>query len=193
MVGAAISLAIVQPNTVTGIISAVVGGALGGWICDIDLAHGKHHDIPWLLLTIVLPLIIDYRTGGGLCDYIVEHWDLSAKIGAGILLAVCICALLFMEHKTFTHSILGLVIFNFAIFLVCKPIIHSFAIGTLSHLCLDIFTENGMMLFYPIQTEVSLELCETGGMIDTVLWIIGMVALALMIVCFWRTGNVLPL
>ena len=193
MVGAAVSLAVLQPNTVTGVISAVVGGALGGWICDIDLARGKHHDIPWLLLTIALPLIIDYRIGGGLCDYIVGHWNLSAMIGAGLLLIVCICELLRNQHKTFAHSILGLAVFNFAIFLVCKPIIYSFAIGTVTHLCLDMLTPHKMMLFYPFRMKVSLGLCKTNGMINNALWIIGMVALVFMLVCFWRTGNVFPL
>ena len=34
--GIASSLIITQPETVSGVIGAMVGGAIGGWIVDID-------------------------------------------------------------------------------------------------------------------------------------------------------------
>ena len=38
--GIAASLVILHPTTVTGVIGSVVGGAIGGWISDIDCRRG---------------------------------------------------------------------------------------------------------------------------------------------------------
>ena len=36
-VGAAASLAILQPTGIDGTIVSIAGGMLGGWLCDIDV------------------------------------------------------------------------------------------------------------------------------------------------------------
>jgi inner membrane protein len=55
-VGVAASLAILQPDTATGIISAVAGGAIGGWICDIDCKEMEYDDdtVPGFILTFLV-------------------------------------------------------------------------------------------------------------------------------------------
>ena len=53
-------------------------------------------------------------------------------------------------HRTLTHSLLGLLIFNLILYIVnFKSIVLGFNIGYISHLLLDMMTVSGIPLLYP--------------------------------------------
>lgn len=71
---------------------------------------------------------------------------------------------LFLSHRTITHSLLGIFLIN-KLFLWLLPkifnqsidvkiVYFALMIGYVSHLFLDLFTEEGLPLFFPIKTKI---------------------------------------
>lgn len=88
-----------------------------------------------------------------LCIYIQNNSSLF------ILLGLFSFALAISSHRSFTHSILGLILFSAIIRLILmeyglSPIYKGFIMGYASHLLADSFTAKGIKLFYPIKTNV---------------------------------------
>ena len=167
-VGVSTSLAITHPNTISGVIAAVAGGAIGGWFCDIDLKKSDNEEVDDVLQGLVLfsivtffALFIDFRLGNGICEYIKNNWGFLSFIGAVLFICGSIYALFFTTHRSFTHSILGLVFFTFSIWLFCKPLAVAFGIGYLSHIVIDLPNKTGMMLFFPIKKRFSFGMCDS--------------------------------
>ncbi|MDD6449142.1 MAG: hypothetical protein PUF78_05415 [Lachnospiraceae bacterium] len=76
-VGVTASLAIVQPATPISLLSTIAGGAIGGWICDIDVRSTEKGDttIPNLILLVLLAggaLFGDYCLGNDVWAYVAE-------------------------------------------------------------------------------------------------------------------------
>ncbi len=175
-VGIASALIITQPTTVPGIMAAITGGGLGGWIVDIDC---KDADVNRenVYNTIIEGLFIgafialDFFIGNGMCQYMSENWGF--EIG-GALIGLIILAIIGFNtnHRTFTHSILGLLLFAIIIWFLCRPAAIPFAVGYASHMIIDLFNKRGEQIFFPIKKGVCFGLCYAGKTVDKILfWI----------------------
>lgn len=76
-----------------------------------------------------------------------------------ILIGLLSFALAVSSHRSFTHSILGIILFAAIIRLTLveyrlSPIYKGFIVGYVSHLLADYFTAKGIRLFYPIKANV---------------------------------------
>ncbi|AAK79057.1 inner membrane protein [Clostridium acetobutylicum] len=97
-------------------------------------------------------------------DYIPYNLKLS---NAGLLIIVgCIIFSKFTKHRSFSHSILGLILFTVGVKLLLGNIFIYFAVGFISHMVADTFTNSGIEVFYPIKKKISLKLVHTGSMLD---------------------------
>jgi inner membrane protein len=83
-----------------------------------------------------------------------------------IILSAAIAISLFMPHRSFTHSFLGLLIFSSGIYLAFKPIFIPFTIGYFMHLVADYFTKSGMQLYFPFGNNEKCGLITTGSLED---------------------------
>lgn len=60
------------------------------------------------------------------------------------------------SHRSFTHSIVGLLVASSIVKLFAVPSIYAgFVIGYVLHLIADLFTIKGIKLFYPLKTNIS--------------------------------------
>ncbi len=80
-----------------------------------------------------------------------------------ILLGLFSFALATSSHRSFTHSIIGFLLFSAIIRLILMdsdlfPIDAAFIIGYASHLLTDCFTAKGIKLFYPLKTNIAFPL-----------------------------------
>ncbi|MDT3960157.1 metal-dependent hydrolase [Staphylococcus kloosii] len=92
----------------------------------------------------------------------------QSKIGRKIRVLSFFIRLLF-GHRTFTHSILFIVIIGFALYVIQTPQYYFITIitGLISHVILDMLTPKGVKLFYPIPLTVKLPITfKTGGLVD---------------------------
>ena len=184
-VGVASALAIAQTGSVESCVAAVIGGSVGGIIADCDITPSRAHKDALIGRIIVAAvavavLAIDYWYGAGVCDYLVEN--LGAWFIAGLAL---FAALTYVggltDHRSFTHSIVGMAAFCGAFYLACEPLLPYFVVGYASHLVLDVTNKQGIQLFWPLKFNASLGLCCAKGVANTVVMALGFVAAVLLL------------
>jgi len=162
--GIAAALLIAQPKTRDELTCAIVGGALGGIMCDVDVkaASSRYAEMTASALTCAL-LGVDYMTGGGVCAGIISGG--GAVIGA-VLMVLLIMLGLVSEHRGRTHSILYMALTSFSMTLIDSGIAAAFALGFASHLLADAVNMQPEKLLYPYKKGVCLKLCRSDGFIN---------------------------
>ena len=174
--GIASALIVIRPQTVPGVIATITGGAIGGWIVDVDCKkmdadREKIYDTIIDGLFIGAFVFLDYLIGKGLCKYISDNW--GPKIIGGLAgIAVLLFLGLISKHRTFTHSLLCMLLFGGAVYLFCKPAVIAFLIGYGAHLIADLFNKRGIQILFPFKMRPCFKLCDAGGKANRILfWI----------------------
>ena len=165
--GIAASLVILHPTTVTGVIGSVVGGAIGGWISDIDCRRGhiSEGSIAGMIITALISvsiLFLDHFIGNGICAYVVSNWGIPSII-ASIVLVACLVFGFISSHRTFTHSLLAVAIMTFAVFFIAKPLTFPFLIGIIIHILLDLTNGRSLQLLFPAKWSFCWDICDSDG------------------------------
>ena len=195
--GAAASLAILQPTTITGCICAVAGGVLGGWICDIDLwsepfssdddddeldeealepqENERAQLIVLVLFITALCFGLDYFTGGGLFQYMLSNLGIPMAVAGAIFVGACIFGIA-SEHRTFTHSILGCAILTGSLAFICAPLALPFAIGHASHVVLDTLNKTKVWILWPLKPGIRLGFCASNGKTNLLIGALSLIA-----------------
>lgn len=161
--GAAAALLLLHPASVPGILTAAAGGAAGGRIVDIDAKElgidrkkvcGAAVDV----LLFVALAALDFAVGDGMCRAVLENRGVRLWGGlAGLLLLGFLGSR--SGHRTFTHSLLSMVLFSAAAYCFCPPAGLPFLMGYGSHLLADLTNRRGLQLFFPLRRKYSLKLC----------------------------------
>ena len=172
--GVTAAMLVLQPDSTLAVGSAIAGGALGGMICDIDCKGTERHKDALsssviALLCIAAVVLFDIRTGNGLTSYIMKSLGAGVLIGFVGFLACCIGGCM-SHHRTFTHSVTGLLAMSISLWLICPPFACAFAIGMISHILLDLLNRRSIPLLFPLKKpSVCLNLCSADGKINYLL------------------------
>ena len=184
-VGVASALAIAQTGSVESCVAAMIGGSIGGIIADCDITPSRAHKDALVgriivIAVSVVSLAIDYWYGAGVCDYLVGSLGVWLIVGIALF-----AALTFVgghtDHRSFTHSLVGMAAFCGSFYLICEPLLPYFVIGYASHLVLDITNKQGIQLFWPFKANASLGLCRAKGVASTVVLVLGIAVAALLL------------
>ena len=87
-------------------------------------------------------------------------------------------------HRTFTHSLLCLVLWTLSGQLVSPQLGAAFSIGIASHLLLDLFNRKGQRLLFPLKKRFCLNVCASDGRANQALGGIGLIASIVLCCCF---------
>ena len=175
--GIAAALLVLHPTTVLGIGSAVAGGTLGGAICDIDCKGSdlNQETIRGAVLAgicIAGVTVYDLRSGNGLIDHIRNAVGTNLLLGILGLVICCIWGCI-SPHRTFTHSLTGLLAMSASAWLICAPLGYAVALGMASHILLDLLNRKGIPLLYPLKKPVvCLNLCRADGLVNSILSVV---------------------
>lgn len=178
MAGIAATLAVTQPQTVSGLVTAASVGAVGALISDIDVGtSSSHRDADKIIfLTAAVAsatLLADHFGNLGLIQNIMSNSSI-VRVIIGILLFVVICAFgKETPHRSFMHSLTACLLFNGVICLIYPPIAPYFTVGFLSHIATDIFNKKKVRLLYPLKTGVCLKLFHAHGLANTIFFCAG--------------------
>ena len=178
-VGIAAALFVSQPASSAVCLATVLAGALGSITPDIDVHSNSHNRDALIARLIVVGLAIvgfgiDRALGAQLWAYISQI-QLSQQ-AIGLLGFFGLCAIgRFTPHRSFTHSVLALVLFSLALGLVLPMAIPAFAAGYASHLLLDLLNKMPMNLLFPLESGWCLHLCHADGLTNKVLMVAGLV------------------
>lgn len=174
--GIASALIVAHPATVSGVIAAVAGGGIGGWIVDIDCKdinadREKVYDSVIVGLFTAALVILDYFIGSGMCQYVFDNWGIRIWCSLAGLIILSVVGYR-SKHRSFTHSLLGLLLFGVVMYFLCYPIVVPFAIGYLSHIVADIFNKRGEQLFFPAKKRICFSICDSDGKANKILlWV----------------------
>lgn len=178
-VGIAAALFVSQPASSAVCLATVFAGALGSITPDID-AHSTSRSRDALIarfIVVGLAIVsfgIDRALGAQFWAYISQI-QLSQQ-AIGLLGFFGLCAIgRFTPHRSFTHSVLALVLFSLALGLVLPMAIPAFAAGYASHLLLDLLNKMPMNLLFPLESSWCLHLCHADGLTNKVLMVAGLV------------------
>lgn len=182
IMGAAAALAVVQPHTLLGCALAATAGAMGGAVSDIDLLWQQSARAvlrrtleAGLLLAglVLLELFAQAGVGAILLALIGPGWRPGLAMLAGLLVLG-----FFSEHRSFTHSLLGMALFSAALHLIAPEQAGAFMAGFASHLVLDLLNRAPLRLLFPLRAGCTLRLVAADGLADMLLWIAGWLAVA---------------
>lgn len=187
-VGVTASLAIVQPATPISLLSTIAGGAIGGWICDIDVRSTEKGDntIPNLILLVLLAggaLFGDYCLGNGVWAYVAENRGIGQSIAAALFVILCIWGIA-SSHRTMTHSLFGLLMFSLLVYFIARPLAYSFFIGYGFHILLDLFNKRGINLFFPFKAKICFGLCDADGTANRIIRMFATISAIILAVIF---------
>lgn len=165
--GIATAITLTQPKNTTDLIIATVGGAAGGILADIDVKiedtgnalnmDGVYTDFNAIVLITGL-LLYDFFTSKLIVQSILDNWTVAA-IGLVSLIGLIIFGIR-SKHRTFTHSLLAMLLFSIAIALIHIPIGVCALFAYASHLLLDLFNKSPIQLLYPFGKKgICFKLC----------------------------------
>ena len=173
--GTAAAMLYVRPHSLEECLTAITGGALGGVICDVDIRtinKQKYNSSIKPGTTIMLVknitliiLVIDALLNGYMSSYI-RNADKSRLFQGIFLFAGLYLIGMFSRHRGFTHSILALFLFTYAVMYLCEPLVISFFIGYCSHIAIDLLNKKPVQLFFPFRKGVCLNLFYSNRVSD---------------------------
>ncbi len=172
-VGIASALALIRPKSLGECMVAVIAGSIGGIAADSDTLGQTHSYTTQktVLFISLFALAFDFFGSMGICESIMAN-PTNALVGVIIFVTLFIFSY-FTHHRTFTHSLLALMLYSMAFFLIYRPFVPCFMIAYLSHLLLDMLNKRDVPILYPVDFGICLNLCPAGGKANTVLMYVG--------------------
>ncbi len=179
--GIATSLTVLQPQSPKELAVAVIGGALGGSIPDIDIIKSRTNldsiitqSTAFIIATAAV--FCDYYFNYGILRYLRMHPG-SAVTGAVLYIALMVIGF-YAPHRSFTHSIAAMLLFTAAVRMIYPQLTNAYLLGYVSHLALDLLNRKPEELFYPIRKGICLKLCYSNRKANRFLFTAGSVVTA---------------
>lgn len=177
-VGIAAALAVVPPKSMPELLVGIGAGALGGLICDIDVGTSKSHkraDLITMFAAVIVAAVIaaDYFFHVGIRDILMTN-ETFAQMFFPAVVFIGICAYgKGTHHRTFMHSLVGMVLLTTCIGVALPIAAPYFGIGFLSHIIIDLFNKKKVWLLWPSSKGVCFKLCSSKGLVNKILFYAG--------------------
>lgn len=175
--GMAASLLVLQPVSVAPLACALLGGALGGWLSDVDvrrakLLRGTIVSVCVVALAFASRFLAEMFSEVEALQAMAPEMGPASVVGAALFAAITLLGSV-TAHRTFTHSIVGCALWYMSVCLLWPQIAPAFGIGLCSHLILDLLNKapkGSMQLFFPLKTRVCLDVCRADGFANALIW-----------------------
>lgn len=189
-VGSASALALAHAGLASPspMLACLAAGAVGGLLPDADVASSeasRQLRRAWALLAVVVAAaaVADGALGFALLPRLalaVAYLGMSQVAGIAILVAICACGRA-SGHRGFSHSLVALGLVYAAARLTLPAIAPAVAAGYGSHLALDLLNKKPERLLWPMANGQRLGIFKSGGLADTLLFVTGIGATALLL------------
>lgn len=166
------------------ITTSIVLSALGAILPDIDTEHSIMRKVFYGTISAIgfMIALIFYSN---INPKSLINWD---EVTVPIIIGVCgFIGLLiygyFSSHRTFTHTLLALILFSLSIYMICNNLAYTmyFAIGMLSHQLLDMLNKERIYWLNPItKKDFALYSINSSRAISTMMFVAGL----LVTICF---------
>lgn len=194
-VGVAAAVVAMRPELPVDCLIAVLGGAVGGIVCDLDepsstISQDFRHVRRLLLAVVAGVFALDLIWNAGLWQTIVARLTTLLAAGteeqlralAGLAIALLTCSFgSRTPHRTFMHSALALILLGAAAEFLFAPLAQPFVIGFVSHLALDLLNHQPERLLWPLPQGFSLGLVCSDGKANAPMVAASIAAIALVV------------
>ena len=184
----ALTLVLIQPNNIKYLTLSIAGSIIGGIIPDIDSKNSETNQIfdkvtIITLLTIAICIALEYYFNIGLYKLIAKKTNII-ELSLSLVLFFIMCIIgSRTHHRSFTHSIIGLIIFSYILSIsLPKIFIESFIIGYISHIFLDLLNHKGLKLFFPIKKRLCLDLCDSDGLTNNIIFYTSIITIFILLI-----------
>ncbi|MCR5083344.1 MAG: metal-dependent hydrolase [Parasporobacterium sp.] len=186
--GGALSLAAISGDeSPEFFMMASVAGIIGGVAVDIDVKDNFNNPKVtdalrtrlFVIGNIGLWIILDLIMSMGITHYILSRRYL-ALIGV-IMLAIVLLIGFVTKHRTFSHSLLFVLLSSVAIYFIIPYATMFYLVGAILHLFFDMFNNqvhhHGIWLLYPLKTGkgIALGVCKSGRLGNKILYFLGLI------------------
>ena len=178
-VGVAVTTMVLMPKELSEIAMCICGSAIGSVISDVDVSSSKPRktlnklisfSITAIAILVMLELVLKIP---------IYNMIESQTNAYRILLGYTTFLLLSIygtttKHRTYTHSIIGLISFTGVVWIAMPPLAIPFGIGMISHIMLDMLNTKKVRLLYPMKNGgIALKLCLADSKANKVIGITG--------------------
>lgn len=178
-VGVAVTTMVLMPKELSSMAMCICGSAIGSVISDVDVSSSKPRktlnklisfSITAIAILVMLELVLKMP---------IYNMIESQTNAYRILLGYVTFLLLSIygtttKHRTYTHSIIGLISFTGVVWIAMPPLAIPFGIGMVSHIMLDMLNTKKVRLLYPMKNGgIALKLCLADGKANKVIGITG--------------------
>lgn len=185
-VGIATAITIIQPSTVPELIVGISAAAIGSLISDIDIDSTEAHReadriIAGAIGLVVLIAAIEKYFNIGITQRLLANSNMVRIIIGTLVFLVIMAYGKQTKHRTFMHSLLALISMSICLYIVFPIIVPYFAIAFLSHILIDLLNMKKVKVFYPIKKGYALKLCHAKGLVNSILFVAGIIISVVMI------------
>lgn len=166
------------------ITTSIVLSALGAILPDIDIEHSLMRKVFYGTI-LAIGIMIGLIFYSNINPKSLINWN---EVTVPIIIGACgFIGLLmygyFSSHRTFTHTLLALILFSLSIYMICNNLAYTmyFAIGMLSHQLLDMLNKKSMYWLNPItKKDFALYSINSSETTSTMMFVVGL----LVTICF---------
>ena len=174
----ALSLYIMKPDSISSLLITTTFATLGGIIADVDLKDSTTDKLFDRLMTslvtvVVMSVFINYFFSMDLYSKLKEYSEILNYLISVSLFVIMAYLGSKSSHRSFTHSIIGCIVYSGIIAYGFKEnVLIPFIVSYISHIVLDLLNIKGVALFYPSKYRLSLKLCESDGKVNKFLFVL---------------------
>lgn len=181
--GTMAAVLLTEPDSPAGCLAALIGGSLGGIVCDVDLRKGVRpadslRAGQTVSAVVAGCLLLDWLLGAGLVRSIGKHDAGQVLAGLAGMALLCLWGRT-QPHRGGTHSLLAVALLAGCAELVCPRLTMPFLIGMVSHLALDLLNRRPLRLLYPLRGGWCLGISRADGRLDRLMRTVGMLGTVL--------------
>ncbi len=185
-VGIAVALA-AAPATPEGLHYALLGGAVGSMICDIDRNYEQPSGDARQGWSIAVAVFITVFLQGSASNW-PRFRDLFLAGGPEIwvifvLLAVLLLFAVTGTHRGFSHSLLMFFCSSFLLFFLSRQFTFFYMIAFITHLFLDVLNKRPVKILYPMKKGFCLGWCYCDGLMNKILLLAGGAGIIGILIC----------
>ena len=157
-VGIASALLVGQPSDFAGCLTAIIGGSVGGVICDIEVRSNPRcrdalHARLIVLAIVTVALLVEAGIGGPLSRAIFYGNHIVLGVGAAVAALTAVYSRFWSTHRGFSHSLLALALFSGGLMAILPSLALAFGLGFASHVLLDLMNKKPIQLLYPSRRQ----------------------------------------
>lgn len=175
-VGVGAATIMLPSNDIKSILGGTTLAVVGSLIVDIDTPKSKgsiflKNLFGCAIILIILSLILKNKFNINILNYITENKEFTKIFPALFMLLILIILGTKAPHRSFTHSIIGFILFTIPIYMMTGELFKWFAIGYGAHILADILNKKEIKILYPLKKGLALDLCSSDGIVDKFLFI----------------------